>query len=611
MPPLRSALVAMPFASARHPSLQLGVLQAAGRRRGFTVETFPLNLDLAKELGIDDYERLCRYRGRLLGDWLFSVEAFGDAAPDPGGRFLEEYGAELAPQLAGGSLDPARLAAIRSEVLPRHLDRLAEAVPWGDFAVVGFTTTFQQAVPSLALARRIKARHPSVVTVLGGAACERDMGLELLRVAPPVDCVVVGEGDETFPELLEAVSAGRDLADVPGVAARRGAEVTRPAPRAAVRLDDLAVPSYEDWFHRAAVLGLLAAGGRRDVAVPFEAARGCWWGRCLFCGVAGERRAFRAKSPGRVLAEIEELAREEGTFKLESADLVLGPEHAREVVGELARRELDYELFWECRASLSREDLRRMAGGGVTRIQPGIESLSTRTLRLMRKGTTALENVNVLRWALYFGIDASWNVLWGFPGEAAEDYAAQVELMGRLVHLQPPQGGARIWLERFSPLFVERERFRFASLAPEASHRHVWPAGTDLGRLAYFFDYALEDALPDDAFAETSAAIARWIGAWSLGPRPRLTLRRGGGFIEIEDARDPATPGTYTFDGMLADLYLACSDAPRSAEAVLPLVDPGGAVAEVRSCLDEFCALRLMAEDGGEYLSLAVPQRRS
>jgi ribosomal peptide maturation radical SAM protein 1 len=377
-----------------------------------------------------------------------------------------------------------------------------------------------------------------------------------------------------------------------------------------VRLDDLPVPSYEDWFHRAAILGLLPPGGRRDVAIPFEAARGCWWGRCLFCGVAGERRSFRAKSPGRVLAEIEELASAEGTLKLESVDLVLGPEHGREVLGELARRGLDYELFWEARASHSREDLVRMARAGVTRIQPGIESLSTRTLRLMRKGTTALQNVNLLRWALHLGIDASWNLLWGFPGEAEEDYRAQARLVRLLFHLQPPQGGARIWLERFSPLYVERERFRFAALAPEASYRYVHPAGADLERLAYFFDYRLEDALPEEAFAETSAAVAEWLAAWALEPRPRLTLRRADRFIEIEDARERGAGGTYTFDGPLAAAYVACSDAPRTPEAILPLVDPDGDLAAVRACLDEFCALRLMAEDGGEYLSLAVPRRR-
>ncbi len=611
MPPFRAALVAMPFASARHPSLQLGLLRAVARRRGFAVDTFPLNLDLARTLGTDVYERLCRYRGRLVGDWLFSVEAFGDAAPDAAGRFLEEFGAELEPQLGLADLDAGGLARIRREVLPRYLDRLIEEIPWGEFAVVGFTNTFQQTVASIALARRIKARHPAIATVFGGASFDSEMGPELVRSSEAIDYAVVGEGDEAFPDLLEALSSGGDPADVPGVVARRAGAATAPSPRARIpNLDDLPTPSYDEWFERAAVLGMLPAGGRGEVAVPFEAARGCWWGRCLFCGVAGERRAFRAKSPKRVLEEIEELASEEGTFKLEAADLVLGPEHQREVLAELARRDLDYELFWECRASLSKEDLRRMARAGVTRIQPGIESLSSRTLLLMRKGTTALQNVNLLRWALHFGIDASWNVLWGFPGEAAEDYRAQARFMRLLFHLQPPLGGSRIWLERFSPLFVERERFTFRSIGPEASCRHVFPAGADLGKLAYFFDYELADALPDEAFAETAAVIADWIGAWALEPRPRLTLRRADRFIEIEDARRPGHPGTYTFNGPLAAAYLACSDAPRSPAALLPLVDPGGDVEQLAACLDEFCALQLMVEDGGEYLGLAVPQRR-
>ncbi len=105
--------------------------------------------------------------------------------------------------------------------------------------------------------------------------------------------------------------------------------------------------------------------------------------------------------------------------------------------------------------------------------------------------------------------------------------------------------------------------------------------------------------------------IAQWLAAWAVEPRPRLTLRRADRFIEIEDARDPGRPGTYTFNGRLADAYLACSAAPRSPAALLPIVDPGGDVGELRACLDELCALRLMVEDGGDYLALAVPQRRA
>ena len=45
-----------------------------------------------------------------------------------------------------------------------------------------------------------------------------------------------------------------------------------------------------------------------------------------------------------------------------------------------------------------------MATAGVRAIQPGIESLSTRILKLMRKGATRLINVRLLKWAAYYGM---------------------------------------------------------------------------------------------------------------------------------------------------------------------------------------------------------------
>ena len=94
----------------------------------------------------------------------------------------------------------------------------------------------------------------------------------------------------------------------------------------------------------------------------------------------------------------------------------------------------------------------------------------------MRKGVTAAQNVNTLRWATYYGVDVSWNVIWGFPGETEGDYAEQVKLVSNLTHLNPPSAaGTRIWLERFSPLFMEN-RGRVSHLQfrrPEESYAYV------------------------------------------------------------------------------------------------------------------------------------------
>src|SRR5205085_6341958 len=144
------------------------------------------------------------------------------------------------------------------------------------------------------------------------------------------------------------------------------------------------------------------------------------------------------------------------------------------------QNEASYEIFYEVKANLRREQLKIMAQAGVTHLQPGIESLSSHVLRLMRKGVRAAQNVNLLRWARYYDIHVDWNLLWGFPGETEADYSEQEAAIPHLVHLQPPSSANRVWLERFSPLFTERDTFRMRRRAPERSYKYIYPSHADL-----------------------------------------------------------------------------------------------------------------------------------
>src|SRR4051794_2367703 len=85
-----TVLVSMPFMEADRPSIQLGLLSALAAQSGFSVTTVHANVEFAAQLGVDAYRKLAQHRGELIGDWLFSLEAFGDSAPDPEGRLLGE-----------------------------------------------------------------------------------------------------------------------------------------------------------------------------------------------------------------------------------------------------------------------------------------------------------------------------------------------------------------------------------------------------------------------------------------------------------------------------------------------------------------------------------------
>src|SRR6185295_5173356 len=130
---------------------------------------------------------LAQQRGRLIGDWLFSVEAFGADAPDHDARLLDDFADELSHVASSPAQARRTLLRARHELVPAYLERLVESQLWDGVRVVGFTCTFQQSVASFALARRLKQRHPGVVTVFGGANFDGEMGLELVRCVDSVD----------------------------------------------------------------------------------------------------------------------------------------------------------------------------------------------------------------------------------------------------------------------------------------------------------------------------------------------------------------------------------------------------------------------------------------
>jgi ribosomal peptide maturation radical SAM protein 1 len=591
----RTVIVSMPFMNLDRPSIQLGLLKAIGESHGFPIDTCHANLDFAARIGVDYYRTLADLQGRLVGEWLFSVEAFGDAAPDRDAALLREFESEL------GHLD--RLRETRDHDVPAYLDALVDGFPWHEVRVVGFSSTFQQNTASFALARRLKLRFPDIVTVFGGANFDGEMGLELVRAVECVDYAVIGEGDTAFPQLLSAVATGADPGAVPGVASRVGATPSAPPQ---VELDELPAPEYGEFFERARHLGL----GCDTIWLPFESARGCWWGakhHCVFCGLNGTAMRFRAKSPARVRAELAHQAKRYDRFRFEAVDNILDPKYLTDLFPALAEDDTDYQIFYEVKANLTRAQLRVLARAGVTNVQPGLESLSSRVLRLMNKGVRAAQNVNLLRWARYYGIDVAWNILWGFPGETEDDYARQAAAVPHLLHLQPPASANRVWLERFSPMFTQPDRFRTRRREPEPSNRYVYPSTVDIERIAYVFQYEFEEALPDTAYAPLRTAVAKWSQAWEADVPPTLVYRSSPGLLQIYDVRQPDNAGTYTFHDTLADIYLACAERPTNARVVRDRLGHDLPTRAIEDAFEQFQERGLMFLDANSALSLALP----
>ena len=229
-------------------------------------------------------------------------------------------------------------------------------------------------------------------------------------------------------------------------------------------------------------------------------------------------------------------------------DNIMPRQYLTELLPALAAVERRDQIFYEVKSNLTEAQVDVMARGGVARIQPGIESLSSNVLRLMRKGVSAHQNIALLRSCAGVGMWVTWNVLYGFPGEAAEDYEATIALLPRIAHLQPATGAHPIIIDRSSPFFCEPEAMGIGPIKPFRSYLALYPPEAAVENIAYHFTGDYSTALLDkpDLLNRLHDAIEIWKKAWDKNPHPVLQLFKTKKSVLILDtrpiAREAMTP---------------------------------------------------------------------
>lgn len=604
----KTALVSMPFVDVNRPSIQLGLLSSILAERGFACSPLHLYLEFAKDIGVALYRAISHYRGIQLGEWLFAKEAFESQCPPGSSDFLEQFSDKLNPILKESV---PLLKTIRDSIAPQFLDRMLQETDWGAFSVIGFTSTFQQNVASFAFARKIKKRHPQIKILFGGANFDGEMGMEWMRAMPFIDFAISGEADDALPALIHNLCENIPVDGVSGLIFREADGLPRLSPVSAPSpdLEKHPTPDYLEYFERLERLELDMVSAAGSLIIPFESARGCWWGQkqhCTFCGLNGASMRFRSKRPAQVVNELQEQAQRFGVFNFAAVDNIMDVKYFGSFLDLLAESQSNYTLFYELKSNITRDQIKRLADAGVARIQPGIESLDTSILTLMRKGVRGIQNVNLLRWAMYFGVNVSWNLLWGFPGETCQAYERQLQWARCLTHLQPPGSAGRIHIDRFSPLFENRSNFPALWHRPEASYGQVYPTTVNLERAAYFFDSELCDVLKDSSFAETLLFVQQWKDAWRRPAKPFMKFWYTRRRLRLVDHRFGRVE-TVTLVDDLADIYFAASTAPISAAGIKTALPDLSS--DVEQSLEALCEAKLMIKEEASFLSLAIPAK--
>jgi ribosomal peptide maturation radical SAM protein 1 len=522
----RISLVNMPFADLALPSIALTQLKSVVESRfgeQASVEILYLNHDFAEYLGTDLYFQLANSMESLnagLGDWFFRETAFPELSDNSESYFNRYF---LAPNAETRRLKERitekkrGLAAVMEELISRHDLEHRQ--------IVGFTSMFMQTTASFGLARKLKRRNAGLITILGGANCEYPMGGVIAQRIKDIDYVFSGPALKSLPEFVGHCLAGdmSKVTTIPGIFS-----YGMPLPQCGSRTigEELSIDTPIALDYEPFVKKIQKDFSSQNIKpiLTLETSRGCWWGErahCTFCGLNGATMAYRAMKPQSAIQLFNSLFKYSGTVpQLKTVDNILPKSYLTEVLPFLSTPP-DMNIFYEVKADLSDQEVEALARARVTNIQPGIESLATTTLKLMKKGTTAFQNIKLLKSCALHGVNPEWNLLVGFPGESEEVYRRYVQLIPLLTHLHPPCGVFPVRFDRFSPYYYQADKYDL-NLCPLDFYPLIYPfEERDLSNFAYYFmDRNTEEAEPQYFVAmvewieKLGAKVDHWRALW-------------------------------------------------------------------------------------------------
>lgn len=597
----------MPWALPDRPSSALAALEAYVRRERprYTVECYSEFVDVCSVVGDPLYyaiARVAHQMGMLMYMPLIYPERF-DATREYFLRWSREGGrrAFTIPEF-----DPAQAFEAVMDTLRAHLADLVQRLSGAN--VVGMTCTFAQLFANIALAKELKRVNPEVRVVLGGASIPSRTGRSVMREYECVDFLINGEGERPLVALLDSIASGDgSYPALEGLLARGGTPAP-PPPSAAAELpmDELPVPSYDDFARRAERHGI-------PWILPIETSRGCWWDRtkktgnakdtCFFCSLNVQWRGYRQKSTDRVADEMSALSERYQNLKFTFLDNIMRLKEVDSLAESIKRSDRQYSFFHELRANITPYELLLLSEAGLSSVQIGIEALSNSLLVRINKGTSTILNLAAMKYCDELGIAARSNLIADFPGSTVQEVSETRDVILKFaLHLRP-LSVAKFGLMVGSTVDALRTEFGVAKVRNLDVYRNGLPDDV-WNRLELFdLDFEQQGALAD--WTPVREACEHWSKLHQDKRAPLLLYRDGRNYITIDDARF-GEPRAESFSGVARDIYVFCMEVRTFEQITRRFLGPTTSEKAVLEILQEFVGKRIMYSEQERYLSLAL-----
>lgn len=298
---------------------------------------------------------------------------------------------------------------------------------WDVVGVMMLTPMYGKTIEVVDIVKKIDKN----IKVLVGGPHPTIFPEETLKYNPNIDLAVVGEGEITIVELLDALENNKDLSEVKGISYRNEGKVIVNPPRPFIQnIDEIPISARD----------LLDMNLYRPAPTYYKklpsfimlTSRGCPY-RCVYCSkISG--KIYRKHSIDRIIKEMKILIDDYGAKEIIFRDdtFTIDKKHIRELCNKIIQEKLNKKIKWTCMTRVDLIDyglLRLMKKAGCWSIHYGIESGSQRLLDVIQKDITIKQIRDALRWTSKTGIEIKAFFMLGLPTETRKESLQTLRFM--------------------------------------------------------------------------------------------------------------------------------------------------------------------------------------
>ena len=394
------------------------------------------------------------------------------------------------------------------------------------YKIVACSTSHQQNLSSITIINLVKSIRTDIITVLGGGNCDGNMAYGIQSLSPNIDFIFSGESEI---EIVNFFLNLKKLEKIPKIINCKEVE----------NLNLLPLPDFSDFFSQKEALNLK----NDEMWLPYESSRCCWYGeknRCTFCGIDGSKVSYRSKKANIVLEHIKELIKKYNIKKIQMTDTLMPHEYLKDLFPQFDKEKIKLEIFYEQKVGLKFSQVFLLKSNGVKVIQAGIEALSSSLLKKLNKGTSIFQNISFLRFTTSLNCIVLWNLLYEIPGDEKEEWESVRDMIPNLVHLFPPISFRKVEITRFSPYFLEPDKYGISNIKPLDIYYEIYPKDSNISLLAWIFnsDYSSASRVEKELIYDIRKRIDKWRQLWIKNSiPPKLEVVKENNKFYIIDTR--------------------------------------------------------------------------